>query len=1250
MLGYIWANDFYSFTESDGLAYMADIRCDGNETSLFKCSYAGWGIHDCAIYASVVCDTSRIRLIGGSSPNEGRVEVRSEDSVNWGTVCHNQFDMKDADVICRMLGYPNATQVRNDAYFGQGTGPIYMADLRCDGNESSIFDCPYAGWTIHDCDHGQDAGVVCRTDFSRIRLVEGSGPTEGRVEVRPADSSRWGTVCHNGFDLKDAEVVCRMLGYPNANRLRPNGYFGIGTGPIYLEDLQCDGTESSLFNCSHKGWRVHDCYHGDDVGVVCDDSRIRLVGGSSRSEGRVEVRPADSMTWGTVCHNRFDMKDADVVCKMLGYPSARQVRNNAYFGTGRGPIYMDDLRCNGDETSLFNCSYPGWMIHDLNCSHDQAAGVECTGEPFLLVSTLGGGIFQIEVKDGSKVNVLSGWYISLDYDPMTDFMYWTYGEVIERARRDGSITETIVELGTYRYATGLRLDHAGGNVYWSDNKGHISVARKDGSFVRTLLTSLGGVGQLVLDPRNGHMYWVNWPNNIDRAAMDGSNRTTIIRNLFDSSAIAIDYTENRLYYSDNDAIYSSDMLGNNTQLVKPGDGKHVLAVAVDDNYVYWIHYRAGEVRRLSKSSMDQTVLVDDLLQPNDIYLSTAAPPNVTNACSSSNGGCQELCLAHPGGRTCACRDSWELQEDGRSCCPSGYTAYGGACFKAYDQDRTYSQAREVCAADGALLAMPKDRDVDNFVRELKNAVNKISHFWFGLNDGNNEGEWVWEDGTPHDISTDWNLWQPREPNGNEGENCANYYGSSWNDAPCSSAYKFICQLNEAISCSLGHFRCGHGLACILSWKRCDGIADCTDGSDEEGCVCEPIPEDFEIDSRLAMLPNQLGQLTFEEIQNSSVVELLNSSYSIAGKYHPEMRTFISAVIFPQCNVSEENKTLCSSSPNAGNMTSCMGTQLVPCRSWCEEVLNMADDWIKNQLPRCRLFPSSDHNCWNPNSAKKGNEVCYHGVGINYRGTWSKTTYGADCVEWSAPQAGYYKTEFPWANLDNNYCRNPTGLERPFCLTEDGSQEECDVIPCDAEGCWDRGPPNYGKRTPTKRFYYVGEKVTYSCNEGYTIKSGYTKEVRCIGGGNWQYDKPSCSVNHRQRLQEDLLEISSTSLPPENVIINFTGSVVQLVDLTWQDSRLSWDPKYYDNVTTLSVHGNDIWTPTLTLKRNADPVYKGLQKDVPVRVSSDGLVEWSVETLTTTVCDADPFFFPADTMECDICFSATTAISQIIQGG
>ncbi|XP_019639824.1 PREDICTED: deleted in malignant brain tumors 1 protein-like, partial [Branchiostoma belcheri] len=406
MLGYIWANRFYSL-RSHGLAYMADIRCDGNETSLFKCSYAGWGIHDCAIYASVVCDTSRIRLIGGSGPNEGRVEVRPEDSVNWGTVCHNQFDMKDADVICRMLGYPNATQVRNDAYFGQDSSRIrlvpwrwingpdeglvevrpadswtwgrvcaehfdlrdadvvcrmlgyiwyglaYMADIRCDGNETSLFKCSYAGWESHVC--AIYASVVCGTlinsylnfhhvytcicliiylDTSRIRLIGGSGPNEGRVEVRSEDSVNWGTVCHNQFDMKDADVICRMLGYPNATQVRNDAYFGQGTGPIYMADLRCDGNESSIFDCPYAGWTIHDCDHGQDAGVVCrtDVSRIRLVEGSGPTEGRVEVRPADSSRWGTVCHNGFDLKDAEVVCRMLGYPNAYRLRPNGYFG------------------------------------------------------------------------------------------------------------------------------------------------------------------------------------------------------------------------------------------------------------------------------------------------------------------------------------------------------------------------------------------------------------------------------------------------------------------------------------------------------------------------------------------------------------------------------------------------------------------------------------------------------------------------------------------------------------------------------------------------------------------------------------------------------------------------------------------------------------------------------------------------------------------------------------------------------
>ncbi|XP_078585808.1 uncharacterized protein LOC144867626 [Branchiostoma floridae x Branchiostoma japonicum] len=553
--------------------------------------------------------------------------------------------------------------------------------------------------------------------------------------------------------------------------------------------------------------------------------------------------------------------------------------------------------------------------------------------------------------------------------------------------RDGRRMETIVNT---RYSSyGLRLDHAGGNVYWMiyGSRGTISVARKDGSFVRTLLTVEWPSG-LALDPRNGLMYWTSVGSNprVDRAAMDGSNHTTLIRNLNDPKAITIDYKEDRLYFCDRYSIYSSDLLGNNTLFFY--DTTYKVGIAVDDNYVYWgsVGTERG-IRMLSKSSTNQTVttiMADEVSYPADIYVTTASPINVTNhGCSSFNGGCTELCLSHPEGIKCACRNNWELQKDGVTCCLSGYTTYAGACFKAYNQEKTYDQARQVCEAAApkgvvGMLALPKDKHVNNFLRDLKNAVSEISRFWIGLSDQNEEGEWKWEDGTPHDTIADWNNWQLGEPNDNQGgEDCANYGGSGWNDAPCSSAYKFICQLKEAITCSLGYFRCGHGRACILSWKRCDGITDCTDGSDETGCVCEPIPGDFQIAIRLTMLPNQLGQTTFEEVQNSSVVELLNSSYSSSGNYHPELRKFVSTVIFPECNVTVENRTDCYLSTNATDTVSCMGnvtgTQLVPCRTWCEEVLNMADDWMKVLLPRCKLFPSSKHGCWNPDSAKKGKE-------------------------------------------------------------------------------------------------------------------------------------------------------------------------------------------------------------------------------------------------------------------------------------
>nr|XP_034376205.1 macrophage scavenger receptor types I and II isoform X2 [Arvicanthis niloticus] len=114
---------------------------------------------------------------------------------------------------------------------------------------------------------GEKGSAGISTSLKTVRLVDGSGPHEGRVEI--FHQGQWGTICDDRWDIRAGQVVCRSLGYQDVLAVHKRAHFGQGTGPIWLNEVMCFGRESSIENCKIRQWGVLVCSHEEDAGVTC---------------------------------------------------------------------------------------------------------------------------------------------------------------------------------------------------------------------------------------------------------------------------------------------------------------------------------------------------------------------------------------------------------------------------------------------------------------------------------------------------------------------------------------------------------------------------------------------------------------------------------------------------------------------------------------------------------------------------------------------------------------------------------------------------------------------------------------------------------------------------------------------------------------------------------------------------------------------------------------------------------------------
>ncbi|XP_067666942.1 scavenger receptor cysteine-rich type 1 protein M130-like [Haliotis asinina] len=265
--------------ESSMKMWLDDVQCTLLDTDLEDCKHRPWGTHDCnsSEAVGVECfsfpeEATAARIFSTTSTTgEGILELYYRG--RWGRVHYSGFGREEATVACRMLGHNTiAAKASSSPNTGSESQRDILEKVHCLGNEFTLNECLHYPWAA-----GNSSSIVVRIQChyaNQIRL-NSTTPGQGRVEV--LHNNVWGTVCRwASFFSQEAQVVCKMANLPWTNATVTTSY-GPGEGLIWLSNVNCTGSEASLYECSHSVWgTTPGCSHSSDVGVICRGDTLRI--------------------------------------------------------------------------------------------------------------------------------------------------------------------------------------------------------------------------------------------------------------------------------------------------------------------------------------------------------------------------------------------------------------------------------------------------------------------------------------------------------------------------------------------------------------------------------------------------------------------------------------------------------------------------------------------------------------------------------------------------------------------------------------------------------------------------------------------------------------------------------------------------------------------------------------------------------------------------------------------------------------